>query len=112
MADRGTGLKAFLIADVRGYSLFTAEQGDQAAAALVESFARMTKEVVAAWQGSVVEFRGDEALAVFDSPRAAIHAAVELQAAYVGNDEVPIPVGIGLDAGEAMPVEQASWAAP
>jgi DNA-binding NarL/FixJ family response regulator/class 3 adenylate cyclase len=103
---RGTGLKTFLIADVRGYSLFTAERGDQASAALVESFSRLTKEVVAAWEGIVVEFRGDEALAVFDSSRAAIHAAVDLQAAYVANDDIAIPVGIGLDAGEAVPVDQ------
>lgn len=106
MSDRGTGLKTFLIADVRGYSLFTAERGDRASAALVESFSRVTKEVVAAWEGSVVEFRGDEALAVFDSPRAAIHAAVDLQAAFVANDDIAIPVGIGLDAGEAVPVDQ------
>jgi DNA-binding NarL/FixJ family response regulator/class 3 adenylate cyclase len=106
MAERSTGMKAFLIADVRGYSLFTAEHGDKASAALVESFARRTKSVVAAWDGRVVEFRGDEALAVFDSPRAAIHAAVELQAAYVAGDGGSIPVGIGLDAGEAVPVRQ------
>jgi DNA-binding NarL/FixJ family response regulator/class 3 adenylate cyclase len=106
MAERFTGLKAFLIADVRGYSLFTAEHGDKASAALVESFARTTKSVAAAWDGRVVEFRGDEALVVFDSPRAAIHAAVELQAAYVAGDGGSIPVGIGLDAGEAVPVRQ------
>ncbi|HEY2965943.1 MAG TPA: response regulator [Actinomycetota bacterium] len=105
MSER-TGLKTFLIADVRGYSLFTAEQGDQASAALVEWFSSVTKEVVGARDGIVVEFRGDEALAVFDSPRAAIHAAMDLQAAYLANDEVAIPVGIGLDAGEAVPVEQ------
>jgi len=106
MGDRATGLKTFLIADVRGYSLFTAEHGDQASAALVASFDRVTKEIVAAWEGSVVDFRGDEALAVFDSPRASIHAAVELQAAYVANDGGAIPVGIGLDAGEAVQVER------
>jgi DNA-binding NarL/FixJ family response regulator/class 3 adenylate cyclase len=106
MADRRAALKTFLIADVRGYTSFTWEHGDEAAASLVEAFARQTEKVVATADGSVVEFRGDEALAVFDSPRAAIRAAVELQTAYVstaGNDE-PIPVGIGLDAGEAVRV--------
>ena len=106
MPDRRAALKTFLIADVRGYTSFTWEHGDEAAASLVEAFARQTEKVVAAADGSVVEFRGDEALAVFDSPRAAIRAAVELQTTYVstaGNDE-PIPVGIGLDAGEAVRV--------
>jgi DNA-binding NarL/FixJ family response regulator/class 3 adenylate cyclase len=97
--------KTFLIADVRGFTLFTAERGDEAAAALVESFARLTDKIVAAADGSVVEFRGDEALAVFDSPRAAIRAAVRLQAAYVADGDYPIPVGVGLDVGEAVPVE-------
>jgi DNA-binding NarL/FixJ family response regulator/class 3 adenylate cyclase len=105
MAERSTGMKAFLIADVRGYSLFTAEHGDKASAALVESFASTTKSVVAAWDGRVVEFRGDEALAVFDSPRAAIRSAVELQAAYVADEIALIPVGIGLDVGEAVALE-------
>jgi DNA-binding NarL/FixJ family response regulator/class 3 adenylate cyclase len=106
MPDPRAALKTFLIADVRGYTAFTWEHGDEAAASLVEAFARQTEKVVAAADGSVVEFRGDEALAVFDSPRAAIRAAVDLQTAYVstaGNDE-PIPVGIGLDAGEAVRV--------
>lgn len=106
MPDPRASLKTFLIADVRGYTSFTWEHGDEAAASLVEAFARQTEEVVTTADGSVIEFRGDEALAVFDSPRAAIRAAVDLQTAYVstaGNDE-PIPVGIGLDVGEAVRV--------
>lgn len=106
MPDPRASLKTFLIADVRGYTSFTWERGDEAAASLVEAFARQTEEVVTTADGSVIEFRGDEALAVFDSPRAAIRAAVDLQTAYVstaGNDE-PIPVGIGLDVGEAVRV--------
>jgi DNA-binding NarL/FixJ family response regulator/class 3 adenylate cyclase len=104
----GSGVpKTFLIADVRGYTRFTNEHGDEAAASLVETFARVTEKTVSAWQGSVVEFRGDEALAVFDSSRAAIRTATELQAAYVrGEDGTPIPVGIGLDVGEAVPFGQ------
>jgi DNA-binding NarL/FixJ family response regulator/class 3 adenylate cyclase len=106
MPDPRASLKTFLIADVRGYTSFTWEHGDEAAASLVEAFARQTEEVVTTADGSVIEFRGDEVLAVFDSPRAAIRAAVDLQTAYVstaGNDE-PIPVGIGLDVGEAVRV--------
>jgi hypothetical protein len=57
----------------------------------------------------VLELRGDEALAVFRSPRQAIRAAVELQARFLRETteapELPLPVGIGLDAGEAVPVE-------
>ena len=107
MPELSIGPKTFLIADVRSYTLFTTEHGDEAAAGLVESFSLVTQKVVAAWEGRVVEFRGDEALAVFDSPRAAIRAAAGLQTAYVGGgDGEPIPVGIGLDAGEAVPIDE------
>ena len=105
MSEASAGPKTFLIADVRGYTLFTSEHGDEAAAGLVESFAGLTEKTVSAWAGTVLEFRGDEALCVFDSPRSAIRAAAELQAAYVtGDGGTPIPVGIGLDVGEAVPV--------
>ena len=59
--------------------------------------------------GSVIELRGDEALAVFRSPRQAIRTAVELQARLLqetlATPDLPLPVGIGLDAGEAVQVE-------
>ncbi len=60
--------------------------------------------------GRVVELRGDEALAVFSSARQAVAAAVDLQERLVDetidDPELPMPVGIGLDAGEAVPLEE------
>ncbi|GAC1510390.1 MAG: hypothetical protein NVS2B16_10380 [Chloroflexota bacterium] len=54
----GTGqLRAFLIADVRGYTSFTAEHGDQAAARLATTFAAIAREQVAARDGQVIELR-------------------------------------------------------
>src|SRR5262249_17438396 len=59
--------------------------------------------------GRVIELRGDEALAVFASARQALRAAVELQAQFAAashaDPTLPLGVGIGLDAGEAVPVE-------
>jgi YVTN family beta-propeller protein len=104
-----TEVLAFLIADVRGYTLFTQERGDEAAAKLAAKFARLAREAVDARGGSVIELRGDEALAVFASPRQAIRAAVDLQDRFVeetlADSSLPLTVGIGLDAGEAVPVE-------
>jgi class 3 adenylate cyclase/tetratricopeptide (TPR) repeat protein len=104
-----TEIRAFLIADVRGYTLFTQEHGDEPAAALTARFARVARERVEARGGLVLELRGDEALAVFASPRQAIRAAVELQEQFVEetvfDPSLPLSVGIGLDAGEAVPVE-------
>jgi len=106
----GTGqLRAFLIADVRGYTSFTAEHGDQAAARLATTFAAIAREQVAARDGQVIELRGDEALAVFASPRQALYAAAELQRRFgeemEADPSLPLKVGIGVDAGEAVPVE-------
>jgi WD40 repeat protein/class 3 adenylate cyclase len=102
-------IRTFLIADVRGYTVFTQERGDEAAALLAGKFAAVAREVVEARSGSVVELRGDEALAVFDSARQAIRASVDLQRRFVdetvAEPTLPLAVGIGLDAGEAVPVD-------
>ena len=104
-----TEIKVFLIADVRGYTRFTQERGDEAGARLAERFASLTRERVEAAGGSVIELRGDGALAVFGSSRQALRAAVQLQERFMeetsADPTLPFGVGIGLDAGEAVPVE-------
>ena len=102
-------LRSFLIADVRGYTRFTNERGDEAASQLAGRFAALTREVVAEYGGTLLELRGDEALCVFASARQAIRAAIELQRRYRertdGQPAMPLGVGMGLDAGEAVPTE-------
>jgi class 3 adenylate cyclase/dipeptidyl aminopeptidase/acylaminoacyl peptidase len=102
-------IRTFLIADIRGYTVFTQERGDEAAAELASRFAALARERVEARGGTVVELRGDEALAVFDSARQAIRASVDLQRRFVdetvAEPSLPLAVGIGMDAGEAVPVE-------
>jgi ABC-type transport system substrate-binding protein/class 3 adenylate cyclase len=100
---RSAEIRTFLIADVRGYTKYTQEHGDQAAAELAATFARLVGEIVPARQGTLLELRGDEALVVFASARQALRAAVELQARFA-DAALPRGVGIGLDAGEAVPV--------
>jgi class 3 adenylate cyclase/streptogramin lyase len=103
----GGDVRTFLIADVRGYTAFTHKHGDDAAAALAERFAHLAREAVAEYDGEVIELRGDEALAVFSSARQALRAAVELQrrARTAGESSFPLGIGIGLDSGEAVPLE-------
>jgi YVTN family beta-propeller protein len=112
--DSGLGgadaeIRTFLIADVRGYTLFTQERGDEAAAKLAAKFAANAREGVEARGGEVIELRGDEALAVFTSARQAIRAAVDLQNRFVDetvdDPALPLLVGIGLDIGEAVRFE-------
>jgi hypothetical protein len=56
--------------------------------------------------GALIEVRGDEALAVFDSTRQAIRAAMDLQRTFAEESEadpnLPLRVGIGIDSGEAI----------
>ncbi|MFL5717114.1 MAG: adenylate/guanylate cyclase domain-containing protein, partial [Chloroflexota bacterium] len=109
VSRRTAAVRAFLIADIRGYTRFTARRGDEAASGLARRFADVAGEAVEAWGGELVELRGDEALAVFDSARQALRCAVELQDAFAdetaADSDVPLQVGIGLDAGEAVPVD-------
>ncbi len=108
-SGRSTVVLSFLIADVRGYTRFTAERGDTAAALLAKRFADLARDAMEARGGRVIELRGDEALAVFESPSQAVRAAVEFQATCAEESEAdrafPLPVGIGIDSGEAVSVE-------
>jgi class 3 adenylate cyclase len=109
MAAVEAGIKTFLIADVRGYTRFTQERGDEAAARLATRFAELAREAIEGTGGTLVELRGDEALAVFDSARQALRAASDLQERFVAetvaDPSLPLAVGIGLDAGDAVPVD-------
>ncbi|HSS36722.1 MAG TPA: hypothetical protein VLR93_10635, partial [Patescibacteria group bacterium] len=103
IGEHGTELRTFLIADVRGYTKYTDEFGDEAAGRLAARFAELVAEVVATRDGFLLELRGDEALVVFVSARQALRAAVELQDRFASAG-LERGVGIGLDAGEAVPV--------
>ena len=108
--EPGSRVLTFLIADVRGYTSFTQAWGDEAAARLAATFAEIAREGVEARGGDVIELRGDEALAVFESAPDALRAAVDLQLVFADevelHSELPLRVGIGLDAGAAVPVEE------
>ncbi|HEY7259852.1 MAG TPA: ABC transporter substrate-binding protein, partial [Gaiellales bacterium] len=102
-------IRTFLIADIRGYTRFTQQHGDEAAARLAGRFAEIARETVESRGGTVAELRGDEAMCIFASPRQAVRAAVALQErcaeVFRADPSLPLRVGVGLDAGEAVPVE-------
>jgi peptide/nickel transport system substrate-binding protein len=104
------GIQTFLIADIRGYTRFTQDHGDEAATELAAKFAALARDGVGGHGGRIIELRGDEALAVFDSPRQALRAAVDLQDRFLEETEtqpeLPLGVGIGVDAGEAVAFEE------
>jgi class 3 adenylate cyclase/DNA-binding beta-propeller fold protein YncE len=96
-------VRTFLFADVRGYTAFTRERGDEAAGRLASAFAELVRVVARDHAGVLQELRGDEALVVFDSSREALRCAVDLQRRF-GGAGFELGVGIGLDSGEAVPV--------
>jgi class 3 adenylate cyclase len=106
---RASEVRTFLIADIRGYTRYTHEHGDDAGSELAAQFARIVREAMPAWDGELLELRGDEALCVFVSARRALGAAVDLQGRFrrgsAGGAPLPQGVGIGLDAGEALPTD-------
>jgi hypothetical protein len=63
--------------------------------------------------GALIEIRGDEALVVFDSARQAIRAAMDLQQQFAeetdADSDLPMRVGIGIDSGEAIALEDGSF---
>jgi predicted ATPase/class 3 adenylate cyclase len=106
--ERPAAVFTFLIADIRGYTAYTAEHGDSAAAHLSELFLSLCREVTAAHEGEVFGSAGDQALAAFSSARQALRAAVVLQGRLAAEGArhpgLPLSAGVGLDAGEAIQV--------
>jgi peptide/nickel transport system substrate-binding protein len=99
-------LLTFLFADIRGYTSFTQRRGDEAAAKLTGKFATIVRELVVQFGGTVFELRGDEAMCIFASPRQSLRLAVALQQRFVeetvADADLPMTIGIGVDAGEAV----------
>jgi WD40 repeat protein/class 3 adenylate cyclase len=105
-AETGTEVRTILRADIRGYTEFTRARGDEAAAQLAARLIRIGTDAFEARGGKLLELRGDELIASFGSPRQALRAAVETLAACaeatVDDPSLPLPVGIGIDAGEIV----------
>jgi class 3 adenylate cyclase len=106
-------VRTFLIADIRGYTRFTEQHGDEASARLTAKFGDLVVEALQVRGGALIEVRGDEALAVFDSTRQAIRAAMDLQRTFAEESEadpsLPLRVGIGIDSGEAVELEDGTF---
>ena len=109
VASDGSHVRTFLFADIRGYTTFTQEHGDETAARLAGKYADIVRRTVERRDGTLLELQGDGALCVFTSTRQAIRASIDLQRRFVeetvADPSLPFPVGIGLDAGEAVSVE-------
>ena len=102
--------RAFLFADLRGYTDFVERHGDAAAARLLRDYRALVRREVARATGAEVKTEGDSFYVVFDSASAALDCAVAIQLrARTRNAKdatEPIAVGIGLHAGETVAFDQ------
>lgn len=107
-AESAVAERTFLIADIRGYTRFTREQGDAEAARLAKAFADLAEDAVEGRDGRVVELRGDEVMAVFVSPVHAVRAGIELmllcEEELSRRPELPLLAGVGIESGPAVEV--------
>jgi len=107
----GTGVHAYLFADVRGYTRFTDQNGVDAAATLVARLASHAQDVVRGTTGTLRGTWGDQVLLVFASAKEAAAAGVALQQRIVADMSEPsFEIGVGIDVGDAAgdPEQQAS----
>ena len=73
-----------MFCDIRGYTAYTREHGDEAAAELASRFAALVGALAPEFDGRLHELRGDEALIVFASARQALRFALALQRQWRG----------------------------
>jgi Adenylate and Guanylate cyclase catalytic domain len=80
---------------------------------LSAKFSDLVNEGAELRAGTMIEVRGDEALVVFESARQAIRAATDLQKQFAeetrSDPDLPLRVGIGIDSGEAIALEDGSF---
>jgi class 3 adenylate cyclase len=90
-------LATVLFTDIVDSTRRAADLGDRAWRALLESFERLSRQVVAAASGRLIKSTGDGILATFDGPARGVRAARELS---VRSGELGLPIRAGLHAGE------------
>lgn len=73
--------------------------GDQAWAGMVIQHESTIRRIAGIHDGNVVKMLGDDSMLAFDSARAAVRAAIELQRAF---DEERFAVRIGIHTGEVV----------
>ena len=99
--QRTSGIATVMFTDVEASTDITTRLGDDAAASLFAAHDRIVREQVAAHGGRDVRSTGDGFLVVFDSPRAAVSCALDIQR-QLAEQEQAIRVRIGLNSGELL----------
>lgn len=89
-----------MFTDLEGFTRYTTDHGDEAAAALVADHQRLVGPVVRSRGGRIIKRMGDGLMMSFPAPEAAVLAALEL--VDVVEDAGPLRLRAGIHIGEAV----------
>lgn len=99
----------FMFADLRDFTSFTREHGDEAALRFVRRFFSLVRVRAVRCGGKEWKREGDQILFTFATAHDAVAAALSVQEGITSynrvNPDTPIKAGIGLDAGEPVAAE-------
>lgn len=90
-----------MFTDLEGFTRFTTDHGDDAAAALITEHQRVMGPIVRSRGGRIVKRLGDGLMLTFPAPEAAVLAALELVDAI----DKPLRLRAGLHVGEVVVVQ-------
>jgi class 3 adenylate cyclase len=105
--------RGHLFADLRGSTAFTERAGNAAGAELVQRFRELVRNEVGSHDGAVVKTEGDSIYIVFPSASTAVMCGLAIvdraTEATAANPDMPMRVGIGVHAGEAIEVAEGGY---
>jgi class 3 adenylate cyclase len=97
----------FLFADIRDYTGFVEEHGDARARQLIAAFRQLVRAQLGVTGGGEIKTEGDSFYLVFQTAGQALRCAIAIMN-EAANEQRPggaLPVGIGIHAGEPVPLE-------
>lgn len=103
--------RAVLVVDMSGFSELTHRHGIVHYLSMVRRMQLTAEPIITGFEGVILKFEADNAFAMFPTVCAAVHAAVELNAAFahanrLTPDELDIRIACGIDAGPILVVDQ------
>lgn len=98
--------RAFLFADLRGYTAFVERAGDAAARRLLQGYRGLVRRQVTRERGAEIKTEGDSFYVVFRSCAAAVRCAMSIQQAATRRRKDPLQIGIGIHVGESLPLDR------
>src|SRR6266511_2882260 len=101
-----SGTVSIVFSDIRGFTDYTEEFGDEAASRIVHEQDTVVRSQIEAFGGVVVKTQGDSFMVAFSAARGAILCAIAIQRAVsqANHDQAGprIAIGIGINTGEPI----------